>query len=328
MRSTALLLLSFSACVGRPHDAPLAPPVPLRGVSSAYEAAAQLPLAKVTPMELSGLHNVFRLSRNLVSGSEPHGEAAFVELQKLGVRTIVSVDGAVPDAALAEKYGMRYVHVPIHYKGIAADEALRLGKTFRELPGPFFVHCFHGKHRGPAAAALARCLIDGASRPQAIAEMRQWMGTAPEYEGLYQTIATQRLPTVEETAAYRFDFPAEHRAEGFVAGMVELARAFDNVKDAAKHDFATNPAHPDLDALHEARKVERLLEGCRETEASRGAKPDFRGWMDEANTAADELVAALERMRKGTDGALAEASGRVGLIGKACKACHKVYRDD
>lgn len=328
MRSTALLLLSFSACVGRPHDAPLAPPAPLRGVSSAYEAAAQLPLAKVTPMELPGLHNVFRLSETLVSGSEPHGEAAFVELQKLGVRTIVSVDGAVPDAALAGQYGMRYVHVPIQYKGIAADEALRLGKTFRELPGPFFVHCFHGKHRGPAAAALARCLIDGASRAQAIAEMRQWMGTAPEYEGLYQTIATQRLPTAQETAAYRFDFPAEHRAEGFVAGMVELARAFDNVKDAARNDFAVNPEHPDVDALHEARKVERLLEGCRETEANLGASPDFRGWMDEANTAADELVAALERMRRGTDGSLADAKGRVAMIGKACKACHKVYRDD
>ena len=72
-------------------------------------------------------------------------------------------------------------------------------KTFRELDGPFYVHCFHGKHRGPAAAAaLGRIAVDGVPREQAIAEMRQWCGTSEKYEGLYRTIAEVLRPDAED----------------------------------------------------------------------------------------------------------------------------------
>ena len=42
------------------------------------------------------LHNLLAVSPRIYSGGEPDGDAAFEALRKLGVKTIVSVDGARP----------------------------------------------------------------------------------------------------------------------------------------------------------------------------------------------------------------------------------------
>ena len=145
---------------------PVIPP-PLVFNSTAYEAAGSLvTLDVVPPQEFPGLHHVFSLSDNIISGAEPDGDRALAEIASMGVKTILSVDGKAPDVETARDYGMRYVHVPIQYKGISTDELLVITKTFREAEGPFYVHCFHGKHRGPAAAAVGRLVIDGLSREQ------------------------------------------------------------------------------------------------------------------------------------------------------------------
>ncbi|MHC5022009.1 MAG: protein-tyrosine phosphatase family protein [Planctomycetota bacterium] len=163
---------------------------PLR-TDDAYALAEQAPAPELEVQEFPGLHNVIQLSETIWSGSEPHGEAALKKLSELGIKTILSVDGKVPDAATAGKYGMRYVHVPIRYSGIKLGELKKIAKSFRELEAPFFVHCFHGRHRGPAGAMVGRLALDGATREQALAEMRL-CGTASKYRGLYGTIAPRR----------------------------------------------------------------------------------------------------------------------------------------
>ena len=52
-----------------------------------------------------------------------------------GVRTILSVDGKVPNEAMASKYGMKYVHVPIRYKSITEDEVSAAMKSFHKSEG-------------------------------------------------------------------------------------------------------------------------------------------------------------------------------------------------
>jgi hypothetical protein len=44
-------------------------------------------------LDVAGLHNVFRITPNLYSGSGPEGDEAFAALQKLGIKTVLSVDG-------------------------------------------------------------------------------------------------------------------------------------------------------------------------------------------------------------------------------------------
>lgn len=64
------------------------------------------------------------------------------------------------------KFGLRYVHLPHGYDGVPADRTKELAKAVRELEGPIFIHCHHGKHRSPAAAAVA-CVSAGLIPPEA-----------------------------------------------------------------------------------------------------------------------------------------------------------------
>jgi protein tyrosine/serine phosphatase len=200
------------------------PPAPLAYEGSAYDAAARVELPAPRPLDMPGLHNVFALGDNIRSGAEPADRGALEELAAWGVKTILSVDGKAPDAETAAELGMRYVHVPIQYDGIDEEELLAIAKTFREQEAPFYVHCFHGRHRGPAAAAIGRVVLDGVPRELALAEMRQWCATSKKYEGLYATVAAAEMPTARETEGFAFDFPAAHRFEGMRAVMIELAR--------------------------------------------------------------------------------------------------------
>lgn len=130
-----------------------------------------------------GLHNVNPAAEKMLVGSEPEEEVAFQKLKELGVKTIVSVDGAKPDVELARKYGLRYVHIPIGYDGIEKESALAMTRVARESQGLTYVHCHHGKHRGPAAAAII-CLAAGTiTKPEAIDLMKR-AGTGKDYVGL------------------------------------------------------------------------------------------------------------------------------------------------
>src|SRR5687768_15254905 len=74
-----------------------------------------LPLTKSAPVDFDGLHNVIRVSENIYSGGVPEGDAGFQSLKKLGIKSIVTVDGARPEVEKAKAFGMRYVHLPFGY---------------------------------------------------------------------------------------------------------------------------------------------------------------------------------------------------------------------
>jgi protein tyrosine phosphatase (PTP) superfamily phosphohydrolase (DUF442 family) len=299
----------------------------MRWEGKAYEAAAATTLPEVTPEESEGLHNVVRLSERIISGSEPQGESALRTLAAMGVKTILSVDGKAPDGEEAARFGMKYVHVPIQYKGISPDELARIAKTFRELEGPFFVHCFHGKHRGPAAAAVGRVVLDGAPREQAIAEMRQWCGTSPKYEGLFATIAGGEMPGTAATAAYAFDFPAAAPLGGIAGTMAHIARAYDNLEAVGKRAWTVDPDHPDVDPWNEAEKMARAMAHVHGLDDVARRPPDFRGWLKDSADASADLVGALAALRKGDAAGKGRADRSFGVLKERCDSCHAKYRN-
>ena len=322
-----VLLAGLPAC-GSERDANASVPPPIADCDDAFAAALSTPLAPAAPLEVEGIDNVFRLSPSIVSGAEPTGPAALERLAAMGIKTVLSVDGKAPDVTTARALGMRYVHVPIQYTGVTRAELLRIAKTFRELPKPMFVHCFHGRHRGPAAAAVGRVLIDGVSREQAIAEMRQWCGTAGKYQGLYDAVATGNLPTVEETKQLDWGFDEVKRVSGVRAGMVRLTRSFDHVKALSKLDFAVDPDHPDLDAVNEATQVVQLLRDTNAIDDPRVKRKDYAEWMDQSLEHGDALIAALRDVRANEDGALERANRHLRVVKNLCSTCHHVYRNN
>ncbi|MCX6878582.1 MAG: hypothetical protein NTW21_32925 [Verrucomicrobia bacterium] len=93
----------------------------------------------------------------ILSVSQPVVPEDFVFLKDQGIKLIVSVDGAKPDVAAAKKLGMGSIHLPISYDGVPQETQAALSNVLKEDPGKIFIHCHHGKHRGPAAAMLDGC---------------------------------------------------------------------------------------------------------------------------------------------------------------------------
>ena len=99
---------------------------PCRAILLALFAAslnAKWMLAETRSAETAkpAIENIHPLTPQLISGGQPKGDAAFSQLAEMGVKTIVSVDGAKPDLELAKKHGLRYVHIPIGYDGVGAE---------------------------------------------------------------------------------------------------------------------------------------------------------------------------------------------------------------
>jgi protein tyrosine phosphatase (PTP) superfamily phosphohydrolase (DUF442 family) len=285
------------------------------------------PPADPARLEAAGLHNVFRITDKLYSGSSPDGDEGFRSLRDLGVRTVVSVDGARPDLERAHRFGLRYVHLPVGYDGIPREQALRLARAVRDLPGPVYLHCHHGKHRGPAAAAVVHlCLDDSCAVATVVAEMHR-AGTDPHYTGLYAAPEHVGRPTSRELDAVPAEFPEVSEVSGLAQAMVGLDERWERLKKARTAGWKTPPNHPDIDPAHEALQlVEQYREAQRLPEV--GQRPEeLRRWLKDAEEKAGELEAVL---RSGTtthkiEDAAFEKAFRA--TESACAGCHARYRD-
>ncbi len=272
-------------------------------------------------LELAGCDNAIRLTPKIISGSQPHGDAAFKALASQGVKTIISVDGAKPELELADKYGMRYVHLPFGYDGVPEHRALEVTRAVRDLPGPIYIHCHHGVHRGPAAAAIACVAVEGWSNEEAIAFMKE-AGTSSKYAGLYGSVSVMRHPSQAEVDAADNSFPEIAQLPGFVTAMADIDRRWDHFKQIRAADWAVPPDHPDIDPPHEALLLHELFVELNRTQEVQDKPQDFRNWMHDAQQATDQLEQALR-----TD-ASASAEMAFTQVGTTCKSCHAKYRNN
>ncbi len=291
------------------------------------KVAATLTEKEAGPIPKDGLHNVYRITDKLFSGSSPEGDEGFRSLKELGVRTVITVDGSRPDVERARKFGLRYVHIPFGYDGIPREQILRLAKAVRDLPGPVYIHCHHGQHRGPAAAAAVHlCLDQTCTAEQAIAEMKR-AGTDPHYTGLYAVPKSLTRPTKEELDRVPADFPEIAKVPDLAQLMVEVDSRWDNLKLIRAAGWKTPTGHADLDPPHEALQlVEQFREAGRLAQEQKRSE-EFRRWLSAAEGKAKALEGAL-RVAKGipqVDRSAAEAAFR--KTEAACAQCHAKYRN-
>lgn len=276
----------------------------------------------VKRMTIPGVHNTFAIGTNLFSGSTPETDQGFSTLRALGVKTIISVDGAPPNVEAARKHGIRYVHLPCGYDGINTNRQQQLSKAAIMLPGPIFVHCHHGAHRGPAAAAI-----------MALAE-QQWTtniaeawlhiaGTGTNYLGLYASVREFQRPATETLNQLPADFPERAPASGLVDAMLEIDRHWENLKAVLTAGYKATTQTPGLDAAHE---LNLLREHYREAQR-----------LDAAAKLGVEFLKRLKQSEenvKRTGHLLQRAAPRVELdraldvLHADCTGCHRRFRDD
>ncbi len=278
------------------------------------------PLAEDAPRRIAetpGLHNLIQVSERLISGSEPHGREGFASLSRLGIKTIVSVDGARPDVDEARANGMRYVHIPIGYDGVPPEAGKGLTRAVRECEGPIYIHCHHGKHRGPAAAAVA-CVGEGRLSGKSALKILELAGTGKEYPRLWRDVESFALlskdawlPKLVEVAS----------VASLASAMACLDRHWDNLKLCRAAGWASPPDHPDLAPEHVALLVREGIHEANRATSNRQLDGQFHEWLGEAEKLASRLESELKE--HATD----SASATMDQLEKSCKQCHTRFRN-
>ena len=290
-------------------------------------AAAALPtsrptLASTQPVDLPGIHNVVAYTKDIYSGGVPEGKEGFETLKKLGIKSIISVDGSAPDVELAHAAGFKYVHLPVTYGGISDERKLEITRAIRDLPKPIFVHCHHGKHRSAAATALALVGLGEMTPEQGIARMKV-SGTAPSYKGLYECVSLATIIDAKELAKQPDQFPEVWKTSGFVQTMVEIDDTFDALKALDKAGWKAPADHPDLVPAAEAGKLADLMCVLKDDHDVTDRPPEFAEWM---HNAADQAT-TLEQSLTSEPINRTFASATFATVTQSCKSCHVKYRD-
>jgi hypothetical protein len=298
------------------------------GVSGAEPPIKTVPdLPKsVRPIKAPGIENMFALGTNVFSGSGPEGDEAFAALVKLGVKTIITVDGTKPDVERAHKHGLRYVHIPHGYDGISSNAQAQIVKAAETLPGPFYIHCHHGKHRGPAAAAVFCMAENGWTGTEAEA----WLhvaGTATNYVGLYEVVRRFKKPSPAELAAIS-SLPEVAKISGLTEAMVGVDERWDHLKLVRAAGYLRPKEHPDIEPANETLI---LGEHFREAQRLPEAKKQGQNLLDLFKTAEAEVKEAETLLRSFSGspvrGIRAKLDHSFDAIGQSCVSCHKAYRD-
>ncbi len=303
--------------------------------ATAAAVAEGQPAAKSNPQpvvlkKLPARHlpNALQVHPRVISGGQPEGEAGFAELKSQGIKTVISVDGAKPDVELAKKYGLRYVHLPHGYDGIPEERVEELAKAVRDLPGPIYIHCHHGKHRSPSAASAA-CVGAGLIEPKDARQVLVVAGTSESYRGLYQ--AAQNAKRIDDKLldALEAEFPATAKLPPMAEAMVGVEHANDHLKLFAANKWKPITDQPALEPDHEALLLREHFTELLRTKEIMDKPRRFQELMKEGEAAAADLETAIKdwiaagRPEK-TPNSFPQGMDR---IAKNCTACHKQFRD-
>lgn len=155
MRHFGLTLLSFAVTLS---------------LSTAY-AKDKAPPYATTPVD-----RFYQFDRDLYRGGAPQTLEQMKALKKLGIKTIVNMEGdkkkIASEAAMAKSLGMKHVSIPLPGFGAPKDndvEAIQKILTTSSLK-PVFLHCAHGRERTGIEVAIYRVFTQGWTPKKAYAE--------------------------------------------------------------------------------------------------------------------------------------------------------------
>ncbi|MFO1460956.1 MAG: cytochrome c [Verrucomicrobiota bacterium] len=270
------------------------------------------PGSPARPLASDRLPHCFQISPRLWSGAQPAGDDAFAELHRLGIRVVLSVDGTRPDLEAAHRQGLRYLHLPFGYDGIPSNRVVELVRVATgETNGGIYVHCHHGLHRGPTAAAIV-AMASGTWTPDDARAFLRQAGTSSDYPGLHRAVRNFTLPSAAELDRIG-PLPEVNVTTSEVAVMVELDAHLDRIRTALERK-TTAPSEEAVLLWEQLREWSR--------QPAPGAKPaGYRTRLGEAEAAAHHLKEVVAS----SDAEVREAALRD--LGRTCTACHREYRN-
>ena len=326
------LVVALSACgnSNRP-DAPAAAataepdvttvtPAPTTQRFATFTSPSTKPFAPLSNQQ--DLHNSHVVTGKVISGAQPEGDRSFALLKEMGVRTIISVDGAQPDVDGARKYGMRYVHLPIGYDGVDAAEGKAIAKALNELDGPIYVHCHHGRHRSAAALAVA-CVNNGMLQSHQAEDVLRTFGTGENYKGLWKDARAARRVDDRELADLQIQWVETAKIPAIAEAMVKVEFHNDHLKSIQKAGWTSPPDHPDLDPAHEALQLQEHFREIGRTADTRSRPAGYAKLL----TASEEAAVKLRDVLSATPVDTRAADAAFKVVATSCTSCHRDYRD-
>lgn len=123
---------------------------------------------------IKGVTNFAKVTPVLWRGAQPT-EEGFVNLEREGARTIVSLRAYHDDALLLQQTGLKYVSIRANAWHPEKEDMLLFLKVLEDQNNwPIFVHCAYGEDRTGYAIATYRIVEEGWSPEQAIKEMKSF----------------------------------------------------------------------------------------------------------------------------------------------------------
>jgi protein tyrosine phosphatase (PTP) superfamily phosphohydrolase (DUF442 family) len=264
--------------------------------------------------------NMLQVAPGLWTGSRPRGAADFQALSDLGIRMAISVDSGRPDLDNARAFGIQYVHIPLGYGGVSRDQQIQLALALSKGDGAIYLHCHHGRHRAPTAAALALYSLGRTSRQSALAILDR-AGTSDGYSGLRACVREARPVSSSDLDSCAMALPESVAVADFVASMVKLDDLIDQL--AVIHDLGkpAEASRPPATALVDASSLADLFRVLQEEASSRPNGNAMVPVLREIGSDADLLDQQVERKD------WAAASISLKRIAHGCMTCHRRFRD-
>lgn len=279
------------------------------------------------------LPNAIQVDDGVVSGGQPAGDAGFAALAARGIRTVISVDGMKPEVALASKHGLRYVHLPHGYDQVPQKTGRSLAKAIESLPKPIYIHCHHGRHRSPAAAAVG-CIQAGRLTTEQGMQLLQTARTCEEYGGLYRSVQTAQPLDHATLANEPADFPAVVQLPPVVDHMVDMQHSLDQLMSWQQPEpqRAASANNVDPGANRQRETAVLLMESLKEFDRSQATQQRPEPWRELTSNAiskSQQLVATYTRSKAESSEVDPRAKRRQLLeqIRTDCRSCHRQFRN-
>lgn len=137
------------------------------------KATVERPSTWAVPIVKKNLPNLFKVSDTLYRGAQPT-RAGFLELNKMGIKTIINLREHHTDKKLITGMGFNYFAIPT---STTKPDKARYQKALDIMNNPamqpVFVHCLHGADRTGTAVALYRITVQKWQTEEAIKELQQ-----------------------------------------------------------------------------------------------------------------------------------------------------------
>lgn len=259
----------------------------------------------------------------LYTGSEPTA-SLWEKLKQDGFKTVISVDGIRPDIETAEKNGISYIHLPIGYNEVSEERRQQLASALKHSKGPIYLHCHHGKHRGPAAAVIAALSNGAISQEEALTYLKE-QETSVDYQGLWQAVRfSTPLKNIPEMEFSSYEPPGD-----LAETMAKLDRSWERVQKFRKVEWPTTlESHPDLVLSNELLLIlEYLTESQRLSSTDENQRSGETQELHSAYTESLEAIKAFHTLSQDPSSQKSSLEKAYQKTSQSCKSCHANFRN-